>query len=118
MQDGESASGRFKATILICLLSTKRALSVMPISVKEHSLSSAEARNFEVTICQIREGHHVYYRASAPNAGRGALAYGHSPEAALAKLYDEAIPSVIERPDSPSLSLGSAMHLGQRDQLR
>ena len=65
----------------------------MPITIIENSNSDAlEARSFEVTISQIREDHHVYYRARVRSLGRGAQAYGHSPEAALTKLYDEVIP--------------------------
>ncbi len=66
----------------------------MPISTQTNNNDAVEVRSFEVTICQIREDHHVYYSASVQSLGRAAQAYGHSPEAALAKLYDEVIPRV------------------------
>ena len=67
----------------------------MPIPTTEtYNNESIEVRSFEVTIRQVREDHHVYYSANAPSLGKTAQAYGHSPEAALAKLYDEVIPRI------------------------
>ena len=68
-------------------------LATMP--VKELHAPEADVRSYAVTISQICEDCHVYYRAAAPDAGRGALAYGHTPEAALAKLYDEVMPRLM-----------------------
>lgn len=67
----------------------------MPIPTTDtYNNEAAEVRSFEVTIRQVREDHHVYYSACVPSLGKTAQAYGHSPEAALAKLYDEVIPRI------------------------
>lgn len=68
----------------------------MPIQIPESISNEAlQARSYEVTLRQVCEDHHVFYRASANVGGRTAQAYGNSPEAALSKLYDEVIPELV-----------------------
>ncbi len=62
---------------------------------EQRSSSSIDVKSFEVTISQIREDHHTYYRASAEARGKAANAYGQSPEEALSRLYDEVLPRVL-----------------------
>lgn len=63
---------------------------------KPESGGATDARAFDVTIRQIREENQmVYYRASAHVPGKPANAYGHTPEAALEKLYEEVIPRLL-----------------------
>ena len=75
----------------------------MPTHIRERGSQPIDVRSFDVTVSQIREDHHIYYRASAEALGKTANAYGETPQAALTKLYEDVLPRTLglERKSSP-----------------
>lgn len=90
----------------------------MRLPHKEQRGSDAiDIHSFQVTITQIREGEHTYYRATAEPFGKTANAYGQSPDAALTKLYEDVIPRLLgleRRVSSESLFIPRSASFGRR----